>query len=158
MSEKVLSILWVEDDEAIIPFGSQIMLVAAQRAQVQIRLEVVRTLAEARMRAHGFDCVLLDLGLPDSARDATAIEIKSLAAQWPPIIVLSGFVYPDDQEHQADAQQLRGLYWRVLQLGADNVFHKGVALENPHLLLDAIRKAVFKRISAQRTLHNFTKQ
>lgn len=138
-------ILWVDDDAATFKVGSLMLAEAAKRDRVGVQIDNAATMAEALDCAASYDCVLLDLGLPDSDVMHTVELLPVLSSQWPPIIVLSAFVYPDQDESKDDPAK-RGLYWRVLRNGAENVFYKPMAIESPHLILDAIRKEVLKRI------------
>jgi DNA-binding response OmpR family regulator len=132
-----IRILWIEDDLQFAELGCLNMQTAAARNGDTIILEVARTLDGGIIRSEHFDCVLLDLDLPDSRKDDTLLSLPSMAEKLPPIIVLSAFTFPDENE--------TGLYWRVLLSGAENVFFKSEIIENPHRVLDAIKKAVLIR-------------
>lgn len=138
-------ILWVEDDIAITRAGVAALKREAERTGVKLDIETAPTMLDARMRAHTADCILLDLGLPDSTVDQTVASLDAMCAQWPPVIVLSNFLDPDEP-----AAQTPGLYWRVIARGADNVYSKAAALSDPRTVLDAVRKAVLKRMTRTR--------
>ncbi len=141
-------ILWVEDDTGITRAGAAAMQREAQRTGVSLSIETAPTMRDARMRAHTADCILLDLGLPDSTVDQTVASLDEMCANWPPVIVLSNFVDPDEP-----AAQTPGLYWRVIARGADNVYSKASALSDPRTVLDAVRKAILKRMTRTRKEH-----
>lgn len=146
-----LKVLLVEDDVSTARIAGMTLRNAAERANVSILITTVDTMEKARALAHGMDCVLLDLGLPDSPVEQTVTALPELCAQWPVTIVVSNFVYPEDHERDSErTAQERGLYWRVLKLGACNVFQKAMMIENPAVVLDAVRKAVYLRIVANR--------
>jgi CheY-like chemotaxis protein len=132
-----IRILWIEDDLQFADLGCLSLQNAATRNRDEITVEVARTLSGGIIRSGDFDCVLLDLDLPDSRKEDTLLSLPSMAEKLPPIIVLSAFTYPDETE--------TGLYWTVLLKGAENVFFKAEIIENPHRVLDAIKKAVLIR-------------
>lgn len=141
-------ILWIEDDTATTRAGAMALTRVARNAGVSLSIEAAPTLLDARMRAHTADCILLDLDLPDSTAIETAAKLESLTKDWPPVIVLSNFVNPDDPE--AGGEGMRGLYWRVILRGAANVYCKEEAFNNPALILDAVRKAILQRMARNR--------
>ena len=140
-----IHILLVEDEKATATAMAMMLRNAAAKEGVEIVVDVVHTMADARSRAERADCVLLDLGLPDSLRDETVERLPQLAEVWPPIIVVSSFVSLSDSD-----PSVRSLFWRVVDFGADNVHEKAEALANPHLLLRNIRMAVRKRMVLNR--------
>lgn len=81
-------LLVVEDD----PFFQRFVLAALQEARlVHVDTRTAASLAEAlqELSTHPFDCILLDLGLPDSMGIAT---VRAVLDQAPtvPIVVLTG--------------------------------------------------------------------
>ena len=132
-----LRILWIEDDKFFTDAACLNFQNAAMRAGEQITIEAVRTLSAGVIRSDEFDCVILDLGLPDSRTEETLAAIPRLAEIMPPIIVLSGFTYPDEGP--------TGMYWQAILNGAEDVYFKPQIMENPHLILDAIKKVVLIR-------------
>ena len=118
-------VLVVEDD----PLFRRFVLAALQEARMyRVDADVVGDLAEAcaRIAAGRYDCVLLDLGLPDS--DGLATVTRALAASpGTPVVVLTG---QEDAEVAAAA----------LQAGAQDFLEKSHV--EPGSLERAIRHAV----------------
>ena len=145
-------ILWIEDDTEITRAGVIALMREAARTGVALSIEAAPTMRDARMRAHTADCILLDLGLPDSGVESTVDAMEHLCSEWPPVIVVSNFVDPEQPEAQSP-----GLYWRVLARGAENVYSKAEALSSPRIVLDAIRKAILKRMTQARKAQRATR-
>lgn len=119
-------LLFVEDDHG----DRELLSVKLQHA---FRLVTVGTLAEAItwLDAEEFDCVLLDLGLPDSHYGAT---LNALLARYPAalVIVMSG---NDDPVIQADS----------IAGGAVGYLVKGRDDQNRETLEHVIASAIARR-------------
>jgi signal transduction histidine kinase len=97
MPEKV-NILFIEDSETDYLLAWQLF------NHNQISLTRATTLAEGidQLRAHQFDLILLDLGVPDSHGITTLHKISTLVEQHPPIVVFTG---SDDEASIIEALQ-----------------------------------------------------
>jgi len=97
MPEKV-NILFIEDSETDYLLAWQLF------NHNQISLTRATTLAEGidQLRAHQFDLILLDLGVPDSHGVITLHKISTLVEQHPPIVVFTG---SDDEASIIEALQ-----------------------------------------------------
>jgi signal transduction histidine kinase len=97
MLEKV-NILFIEDSETDYLLAWQLF------NHNQISLTRATTLAEGieQLRAHQFDLILLDLGVPDSYGITTLHKISTLVEQHPPIVVFTG---SDDEASIIEALQ-----------------------------------------------------
>jgi serine phosphatase RsbU (regulator of sigma subunit) len=125
-SEETLAVLLVEDDD------EDALLVAEELEEALPNCEIVRsrTLAEALSHPpEGIDCILLDLGLPDTSGLEAVIELRSRLAVVP-LVVLTGRA--DDAVGVA-----------AVQAGAQDYLVKG-RLE-PGELARAIRYAIGRR-------------
>lgn len=125
-------ILLVEDSE-----DDAFLVTTMLKRNQAIRSEVVHegrvSSARARLHQEAFDCVLLDLGLPD-ARGLEAVKLISAAAQDAAIVVLTGL---EDEETGLDA----------LKEGAQDYLSKSHV--DGHVLGRAIRYSVErKRVEA----------
>jgi serine phosphatase RsbU (regulator of sigma subunit) len=134
LSTSVLEVLLVEDDDG------DALLVRENLADSDLQAEVTRaaTLAEARavLTERRFDCVLVDLHLPD-ADDLQAVEEILAGRGDAPVIVLTGL---DDRETGIAA----------VSAGADDYLVKtGV---DDMLLAKSMRYALERRRSAQASL------
>lgn len=134
LSTSVLQVLLVEDDDG------DALLVRENLADSDLQAEVTRaaTLAEARalLADRGYDCVLVDLHLPD-ADDLQAVEQILAGRGDAPVIVLTGL---DDRETGIAA----------VSAGADDYLVKtGV---DDMLLAKSMRYALERRRSARASL------
>ena len=120
-----MRVLLVEDDDG------DAVLVAALLDEVGARVELTRarTVLDAVERLPGFDCVLLDLGLPDASGLDGLRRILDCAGQAA-VLVLTGH---DDEE--------RGI--QALAVGAQDYLVKGQV--DGSLLLRGIRYAIERR-------------
>jgi serine phosphatase RsbU (regulator of sigma subunit) len=118
-----ISLLLVEDDDG------DAFLVRELLDGTRIDVHVARTLAEARGRLAGVDCVLLDLGLPD-ARGLDGLRRIRAEAGRVPVVVLTGL---EDES----------LGVAALAAGAQDYLFKGYV--NAHGLTRTVRYAVQRR-------------
>lgn len=81
-----------------------------------------------RLRVANPSVILLDLQLDDSSEEATLAKISLLGIQFP-VVVLSGL----------DGQ---GTIERAMHAGAQDYVVKGEMPENPHLLIQAVQRAI----------------
>ncbi|HEX8870222.1 MAG TPA: SpoIIE family protein phosphatase [Lentzea sp.] len=134
MRTKTVRVLLVEDDD-----GDALLVEALlEEASAPFILTRARTLAEAERLLSGAECVLLDLGLPDSqGLDGLHHLLKKPNA--PAILVLTGL---DDEREGIDA----------VATGAEDYLIKGQV--DGELLLRGVRYAVERRRAedAQRKL------
>lgn len=105
MTTRALNVLHVEDDFA------DAMLVqhaVCEAGDFDISFEVVRTLRDAklRMQAGGWDLILLDLRLPDSAHPTETLEVARNCAGETPVLVLSGSMTVDRDHLGSDVAGL----------------------------------------------------
>jgi len=121
-----LNVLVVEDS----PADARLLVEALKEAGVdaQLNLNFVRSLAEAEnaMRSGSFDCVLLDLGLPD-AHGVDNVQRVRAVNRWQTVVVMTGL----DSEEAALG---------TLQRGAQDYLVKG--RYNGDVLIRIIRRAI----------------
>ena len=124
------SVLLVEDDEG----DAFIVRELLEEAGAPVDIEVVGTVAEAAQRLQSpFDCVLLDLGLPD-AQGLDALTAVLAVAGSAAVICLTGL----DDEHRGAA---------AVAAGAQDYLVKGKV--DGELLRRAVRYAVERRRTSE---------
>lgn len=126
-----LHVLLVEDDDGDAILVEELLA----DADLTVRLHRVRTLDDALESLQGgrFDCVLLDLGLPDSV-GLSGVERLRSGANPPALVVLTGHSGVD-------------LGVQAVAAGADDYLVKGGV--EPDLLSRSVRYAVQRRMSAE---------
>jgi DNA-binding NarL/FixJ family response regulator len=135
--KRPISILHVEDDPQVRGMTADFLNDAAQKDGIDIRIEGCETLAEAMALAAGFDVVLLDLGLPDSPKEATLKRLPEITKDFPPVIVVSAYT-----DHAGEEP---AIYWDAIRFGAVDVHYKTTACADPHGLLLNCMKAISRR-------------
>jgi len=125
------NILIVDDDPAV---GRMISRIARQEGH---RAAVVATLAEgmARLRGESFDCVFLDVYLPDGNGLERVADISALPSP-PEIVIITGHGDPDGAE-------------LAITSGAWSYIEKSATLEHYALTLDQVAKYRSRRSEAK---------
>jgi diguanylate cyclase len=120
----LLKVLVVEDSRA----DARLLLEALRDAQAPVELTTVGTLAEAEaaVRAGTYDCVLLDLGLPDASGIDNVQRVRD-ANRGQTVVIMTGL----DSEEAALG---------TLQRGAQDYLVKG--RYDGHFILRVIRRAI----------------
>ncbi|MBL7491811.1 response regulator, partial [Frankia sp. AgB1.9] len=133
--ETAWPVLLVEDDDADAFLVEELL----RETTTPIRLLRAASIAEARAKAAGARCILLDLGLPDS-HGLSALETLRAIAPDAAIVVLTGL----DDEH-------RGVV--AMAAGAQDYLVKGEI--SGRTLVRAVRYALERRAAEQaaRDLH-----
>jgi serine phosphatase RsbU (regulator of sigma subunit) len=133
--ETAWPVLLVEDDDGDAFLVEELL----QETTAPIRLLRAASIAEARAKAAGARCILLDLGLPDS-HGLSALETLRRIAPAAAIVVLTGL----DDEHRGVA---------ALAAGAQDYLVKGEI--SGRTLVRAVRYALERRAAEQaaRDLH-----
>lgn len=113
--ERVLKVLVVEDSVA----DARLLREALQEARAPVELNFVSTLAEAELAVGpgGYDCVLLDLGLPDANGVDNVQRIRS-ANRAQTVVIMTGL----DSEEAALGTLQRGAQDYLVKGRYDGVF------------------------------------
>ncbi len=89
-----LRLLLVEDDEIFERFVRAIL--EEDISQIHHARDMAETRREITM--HNFDVIVLDLGLPDSKRPDTVLEIPVIKQAQPDAVLLVASAFPDYKE------------------------------------------------------------
>jgi serine phosphatase RsbU (regulator of sigma subunit) len=121
---KAISVLLVEDDD-----GDAYLVRELLADTPLIRITWVRSVAEALKQLDGYDCILLDLGLPDTI-GLDGLRRLRRAADHTPVVVLTGL----DDETQAVA---------AVSAGAQDYLLKGQVTDRG--LMRTVQYAILRR-------------
>lgn len=119
ISKKVRRVLLIEDDErqneaiANLIGGADIEVISAKTGKSAVE----------KLKANGFDCIILDLTLPDVSGFDLLSELRDLEISLPPVVIYTGKDLSDEEE-------------RYLRKFSDSIVIKGV--RSPERLLDEV--------------------
>lgn len=126
-------LLLIEDEEDIRDILPRLLASCQRCFDNKVSIDLAKTLAEgvAKISVNPYDCILLDLGLPDSRTHETVNRITEFARFWPPIIIVTGTTYDEVRRD-------------CLRHGAFGFMLKSVAVACPEALLETCYNATIK--------------
>jgi hypothetical protein len=145
LDRRLRHLLVVEDDEALrtsiveLVGGSDIETLAVGTGK-----EALAALAERQ-----FDCVVLDLGLPDMPGDELAMQIKGAAGAWNlPVVVYTGREL--SRREEADLKRLTEAVIVKGEGSAERLLEEtSLFLHRPHASLPDDKQRILERLSRQ---------
>ena len=136
---KPTRILMIEDDTAFGTVASALLARAAQDCRWQLNVTQMVTLREAEKYAHGYDAVILDLGLPDSDTEETMAWLKRKSPELPPVVVVTG----------SDFDVIRNRCMR--DCGAADFMWRGDVTVNPINCFQRVMHAIWRKEFCRKT-------